>query len=177
MLQLLIYFFVAISLSMDAFGVAISLGTQEINNKIIYKLPLIIGLFHFIMPNIGSMIGYKLNDIIINTNIITSIIFIILAINIYINRNKEEKIKIVNIISLLIIAISVSIDSLSVGLAFSISKENILLSSIIFSITSLIFTYTGLKTGKILKDKLNNKSEYIGIVLMLIIAMKYIIFN
>ena len=57
MSELLIYFFIGISLSIDAFSIAISLSTTNIDNKDLIKLPLMVGLFHFCMPLLGIKLG------------------------------------------------------------------------------------------------------------------------
>ena len=61
MQQLLIYFFIAIGLSMDAFSLAIAYGTNNIEKKKILILSISVGLFHFFMPVLGSLIGQKIN--------------------------------------------------------------------------------------------------------------------
>ena len=80
MIKILIYFFLAISLSMDAFVINLSLGTYNPRKKIILLFSSIIGLFHFIMP----IFGYYLGSILLDNNIITkylpSIIFLIIAL-------------------------------------------------------------------------------------------------
>ena len=170
----LIYFFIGIGLSMDAFSLSLSLGTTNPSLKSIIKTSITIGIFHFFMPIIGYIIGLYFNTKINNPNIFTSIIFLILTYEIYRNRNEEETSILTNI-NILLISISVSIDSLSVGIALGLNNELIYLASIIFSIISSIFTYTGLILGKKLNSKYKNISTYIGIILLLIVALKYLI--
>ena len=170
----LIYFFTGIGLSMDAFSLSLSLGTTNPKKNIILKTALIVGLFHFIMPILGYFIGYSFKYRIPNINILTFILFIILSIEMYKTKD-EEKSSILNNITILLIAFSVSIDSFTVGIAFGLNNEYILISSIIFSITSTIFTYLGLVLGKKLKTKYKTLSTYLGIVLLLIVALKYLI--
>ena len=170
----LIYFFTGIGLSMDAFSLSLSLGTTNPKKNIILKAALIVGLFHFIMPILGYFIGYSFKYRIPNINILTFVLFIILSIEMYKSKD-EEKTNILNNITILLIAFSVSIDSFTVGIAFGLNNEYILISSIIFSITSTIFTYLGLVLGKKLKTKYKTFSTYLGIVLLLIVALKYLI--
>ena len=86
----LIYFFIGIGLSMDAFSLSLSLGTTNPNFKCIIKTSITIGIFHFFMPIIGYIIGLYFNTKINNINILTAIIFLLLSIEIYRNRNNEE---------------------------------------------------------------------------------------
>lgn len=169
----LIYFFTGIGLSMDAFSLSLSLGTTNPTKKKIIKTSLIVGLFHFIMPILGYIIGNYFKYKIPNINILTFILFIVLAIELYKSKD-EEKNNILNNLTILLIAFSVSIDSFTVGIAFGLNNEYIIISSIIFSFISSFFTYLGLSLGKKLKTKYKNLSTYLGIILLIIVALKYL---
>ena len=138
----LIYFFTGIGLSMDAFSLALSLGTTNPNNKTIIKTSLIVGIFHFLMPLLGYFIGYAFKYKIPNINILTFVLFLILSIEMYKSKD-EEKTNILNNITILLIAFSVSLDSFTVGIAFGLNNEYILISSIIFSLISALFKQSG----------------------------------
>lgn len=170
----LIYFFTGIGLSMDAFSLSLSLGITNPSNKTIIKTSIIVGVFHFIMPILGYLIGntfrYKINSI----NILTFLLFVVLSLEMYKNREKEEK-SILNNLTIILIALSVSIDSLTVGIALGLNNEFIYVASTLFSIISFIFTYLGLYLGKKLKQKYKKTSIYIGIILLLIVAFKYLL--
>lgn len=177
MLQLLIYFFIGLSLSMDTFSLSLSIGTTSPTTKQIIKTSIIVGIFHFIMPLFGSTIGNIFSKNIIQTNYITFTIFIILALQMFLNRNSEEKVDILTVFSMILFAISVSLDSFSVGIAFGITRESTIIAGIIFSIISSLFTYYGLKLGRFLTEKYQEKTVYLGIFLMLLIAFKYLLFT
>ena len=170
----LIYFFMGIGLSMDAFSLSLSIGTTNPSKRNIIKTSLIVGIFHFIMPIIGYILGLYLNTKIGKVNYLSSILFLILAIETYINRNEEERSILTNI-NILLIAISVSIDSLTVGLALGLNNELIYHASTIFSIVSSIFTYLGLTLGKRLINKYKKLSNYIGIIILILLSLKYLI--
>lgn len=178
MIQHLIYFFIGISLSMDAFAVAISLGGLINSNRKRLFMTSLISIFHLIMPLIGNSIGLIITKrILLNTRIINFLIFTLLGIGILLDKRKEETIKTINYLTLIIIAFTVSIDSLTVGIALGIAKENIISASIIFSATSYIFTYFGLTIGKRLKKKYNLIADYLGVFLLFLIAIKYLLFG
>ena len=81
---------IALSLSMDAFSLALAYGTNKIANKIKYTLSIIVGLFHFIMPIIGYFIGTIIMQIIkIKPNIIVSIILIFIGISMCITKKEK----------------------------------------------------------------------------------------
>lgn len=170
----LIYFFVGIGLSMDAFSLSLSLGTTYPSKRNIVKTSLVVGIFHFIMPLLGYFIGINFKYRISGINILTFLLFVVLSFELYKNRNEENN-SILNNLTILLIAFSVSIDSFTVGIVFGLNSEFIVISSIIFSLTSFIFTYLGLTLGKKLKDKYKKHSTYLGIILLLIVAFKYLI--
>ena len=87
----LIYFFIAIGLSMDAFSLSIAYGTNKINKIKIIILSTLVGIFHFIMPLIGSNIGQKIFFLINKSNYIVSIIFFLLSYEMYKSRNEKHE--------------------------------------------------------------------------------------
>jgi len=174
--MILIYFFIAVGLSMDAFSLALAYGTNNIKFKKIILLSLIVGIFHFIMPLLGSIIGTSIiNNLINKSNIIVAVVFILLAIEMFISRNEEKKVTINNLSSMIIFAITVSIDSLSVGIALSLTEKNPAIAYLIFSITSFTFTFLGLILGKKINDKFGKKAIYLGIIILLILSVKYLL--
>ena len=170
----LIYFFTGLGLSMDAFSLSLSLGTTNPRKKTIIKTSIIVGIFHFIMPILGYFLGYAFKYRIHNINILTFVLFLILSIEMYKSKDEENN-SILNNLTILLIAFSVSIDAFTVGIAFGLNNELVLISSTIFSIISLILTYLGLTLGKTLKTKYKKFSTYLGIILLLIVAIKYLL--
>ena len=167
------YFFMAIGLSMDAFSLAIIYGTNGIDKKKIILLSLIVGIFHFIMPNLGGILSSKL---LVNfksfSNIISGIVFLILGIEMIMSfKDEEAKNELGGILEIVLFAIAVSIDSFSVGIALALEGENLIISGIVFSQVSALFTFLGLLLGKFLSKKTGKISKIIGIVILFILAI------
>lgn len=176
-MQTLIYFLIAISLSMDAFSLALVYGVNRPSIIKCYITSTLVGIFHFIMPNIGSIIGKQIiNKYQIKTNYLIALIFLILVIQMILSKNKEQKEELTNIINSLLFSFAVSLDSFSVGIALGLSNSNLMVSSIIFSITSFVFTITGLLLGKKISEKFNDKANYIGITILIMLIIKYLFF-
>lgn len=167
---------IAISLSMDAFSLALIYGTEGINKKNKIILSLIVGIYHFFMPLIGLMIGnYVSTKIIINTNIFVGIILSLIAIEMLISSFKDKRETFLLTISgYLIFGLSVSIDSLTTGIGLPVITNNYILTSIIFSLTSFIFTYLGLNLGNILNQKYGKISTVFGGLILFILGITYI---
>ena len=67
--------------------------------------------------------------------------------------------------------LSVSIDSLTVGIGLKAITNNYLLSSTIFSICSFMFTYLGLILGNIIENRVGSYSKLLGGIILIIIAI------
>lgn len=166
-------FLIAISLSMDAFSLSLAYGINNINKRTKIIMTILVGLFHFIMPIIGNILGNIIIETIkIKPNIIVSIILIFIGLSMIIK--KEEKINpIKNIIETILFATAVSLDSFSVGIGLKIINPNILTSSLIFSITAGIITYLGLQLGSYFSKKIGFLSPIIGGISLIIIGIFY----
>lgn len=164
---------VGIGLSMDAFSLSILYGTLSLSKKKMVELSSIVGLFHFFMPILGYFLGNTLLRFVsINPNVLISAIFILIAIQMLLSLTKEEQVvALTGLLSLFMFGLTVSIDSFSVGIGLGAMKSNILSSSIIFSLTSSIFTFTGLVLGKKLNKMFGNISTLIGSIILLILGI------
>ena len=168
---------IGISLSMDTFSLSLAIGTFKVNNKKILIYSLIVGIFHFIMPIIGNILGNTISKFIyLNPNRLLFIIFLFLGVEMFVDLfNKNDKEYNLKIYNMFIYAISVSIDSLTLGIGLNNITNVPLLGSIIFSILSFIFTFIGLKIGNYTNKKLGNYSKIIGIIIILILAFIHLI--
>lgn len=167
---------IAISLSMDAFSLALIYGTQGIKRKDKYLLSIIVGIYHFVMPLIGFGIGlFITNRLMINTNILVGIILTLIAIEMVISsfREKDEKF-LLTIPGYLLFGLSVSIDSLTTGIGLPAIANNFIVPPITFAVISLSFTYLGLNLGNVLNEKYGKIATIIGGVILLIIGIIYI---
>lgn len=168
---------IAISLSMDAFSLALIYGIQGMNKIEKTYLSIIVGIYHFIMPLIGIVFGTILTKInIISIDIIAMIILIYIGIDLIIsNIKKEDKIEISKI-GFIIFGLSVSIDSLTIGIGLKAITNQFFLSSLTFSLTSTIFTFLGLSLGNIIGGNLGSYSKILGGIILIIIAILLFIY-
>ena len=163
---------IGISLSMDTFSLSLTLGTVS-ENKLIKILPLFVGIFHFFMPIIGNIIGITLINLLdLASNIILGTVLIVLGINLAIHYFKDETAEInLNIIGIIIFALSVSIDSFSVGLGINDITNNYYIASVIFALCSAAFTYLGIIIGKYSSKLIGKYAIILGIFLLLILGI------
>ncbi len=168
-----------LSLSMDAFIVSIYKGLGSINKiKKALKVALFFGIFQFIMPIIGYMLGNIFSQKII---IINPYLSVILLISIGLLMFKEDNnIKIDNSLKLLemfLLSIATSIDALVVGISFSFLKINLFESSIIIGIITFIMCFIGFILGNTFNHQLGKYTNKIGGTILIIIAIKTFLEN
>ncbi|MBR5662120.1 MAG: manganese efflux pump [Bacilli bacterium] len=158
-------FFIGISLSIDAFSLAVSIG---INSKIYKKHKLyafIVGLFHFFMPIFGFLLRTVINYIVILPNkMIFSIVLVLIMFEIITEKENTK-----SYINPVIFAFSVSLDSFTIGI--SLDKSKILIASLIFSITSFLFSYFGFIIANKIRKKFSKNLKFISIGILLIILV------
>ena len=165
-------FLIGLALSMDAFSIALGIGTINISKIKRIIIPLVVGVMHFIMPLIGHFLGEELLSIFnINPKLIVSLILFYLAITMFLDRKNERKQRITSILSIFLFAFSVSIDSFSVGIGLSGLTNKHFLSFIIFALCSGCITYMGLILGKYSFNVLKEKSIYLGVIILLILSI------
>lgn len=170
-----IIYLIAISLSMDAFSLSLAYGTLNLEKSKIWKLSIIVGSYHFIMPIIGLLTGHYIYKIIpINPNIIVFIVLLIIGIQMIIESFKEEEIHILKKYEMIMFGLAVSIDSFTVGIGIKQITNNTFSTAIVFSITSSIFTYLGLYLGKIVNNKIGKISTIIGAIILILIGISYL---
>ncbi len=165
---------VALALSMDAFSIAITLSTCTKNKVKKLTFAILVGILHFIFPLLGKTIGVKFfNSILINSDRILGIILLVLAIEMILDKKDNDKVIETSMFGIASLAISVSIDSFATGIGFY-NVKNSILSSTIFSTCSFTFSILGIVLGNILTKLIKDKSDYVGIVLLIIMSVKYL---
>lgn len=167
---------IGIGLSMDAFSLALCYGILDLPETKRKILSLTVGAFHFFMPLLGMFLGNVLEHyIIIDMRYIVFIIFMILGIEMISSViKKDTNIILLNSIGMLLFSFTVSVDSFSAGVGIKFISNNYLLCSIIFSLTSMTFTYCGLIIGSIIGSKYKEASKLIGGIILVLFALNYL---
>lgn len=162
---------IGISLSMDAFSLSLVYGISGISKKDKIIISIIVGIYHFFMPLIGQKFGNIINSIpFLSINIISFIILIYLGIELIISKDDSNLSITSNYYGYLFFGLSVSIDSLIVGVSLNSISSNYILSACVFMIVSCAFTFTGLNLGNIVGHKLGRYSKLIGGIILIILS-------
>ncbi len=165
-------FLIGLALSMDAFSIALGIGTIRISSFKRLLIPLVVGIMHFIMPMLGNLLGDELFNIInIHPKLIVSIILFYLSFMMFAERKNDKQTIINSFFSVILLGFSVSIDSFSVGIGLSGITNNHFLSFLTFALCSGCITYIGLITGKYASKILKDKAIYLGILILFILGI------
>lgn len=175
-MEIFVLIIIGISLSMDAFSLSLLYGTV-IKKKNIKFLSIIVGIYHFIMPLLGMFVGKKIISLLpISTNMVVFIVLFLIGVEMIVESFKEEKeLKTLNLLEMLLFGFAVSIDSFSLGLGLRAIYDNPYIAALIFSLSSMIFTFFGLKLGKFINKKIGSISTLIGGITLIIVGIMYIV--
>jgi manganese efflux pump family protein len=158
-------FFMAIAIGMDAFSVSLGLGMRMIRLKRIAFIGLVIGAFHILLPFLGIVLGKLISGQIGEwTTLAGGLLLFGIGAHMLFSAFNHEPGKVIqtNGLGLIIFALSVSIDSFSVGLSLGLSNVKTVLTLILFGATSMVLTWAGMIIGRKVHGLLGAYSEILG---------------
>lgn len=174
---------VAISLSMDAFAVAVckGLSMKKVDRRYTVVIALFFGAFQAFMPLIGYFLGSRFEHYI--TSVDHWIAFILLALigggMIKESREKteEETFGGIKIKELFLLAIATSIDALAVGIAFACTSlpMTIVPSVLLIGITTFLLTALGVWVGNRFGERYRSRAELTGGIILIAIGLKILL--
>lgn len=176
-------FLIAISISMDAFAVAIcmGLGMSKLNIKNGLIISLFFGVFQGVMPVIGWLLGIKFIKYIASFD--HWVAFILLAFiglkMIYEAFHPEEEIETndkLDYKELTLMSIATSIDALAVGITFAIVPNvNMYLSFVVITLVAIVFSFGGVVIGNKFGNRFQQKAEILGGIILCILGLRIVI--
>jgi putative Mn2+ efflux pump MntP len=174
---------IAIGLSLDAFAVALGVGSigRIKGHRGAVRLAFHFGLFQFMMPVIGWYSGIVIEPFV--SKIDHWIAFILLS---YVgakmiwesykaeahSRKDPSKGK-----ELVLLSVATSIDALVVGFSLAILRISIWYPGIIIGIVTAVFSILGIYLGKVIGDKMGRKMEFIGGLVIIGIGVRILLLH
>lgn len=169
-----------LALSMDAFAVTISNSFvyPKLSRARSLSMPLAFGLFQFLMPVAGFMLGQLVSEFI--TQYAGIITFAILGFiggkmiwdAFHEGEDEEASGQTLALPVLLFQAVATSIDALAVGVSFAALEVNVFASSGIIGITTTLTCLVALVIGKRFGNALGEKATIVGGVVLILIGLK-----
>ena len=173
--------FIGIGLAMDAFAVSVckGLSMKKINWKNAIIIAIYFGIFQALMPVVGYFLGTAFSSIVESVD--HWIAFILLAaiggnmIKESTDDEVEKRNDNVDFRTMIVLAIATSIDALAVGVTFAFFKVNLILAIVLIGIITFALSILGVIIGNKFGDKLQNKAELTGGIILILIGLKILL--
>lgn len=170
---------VAFALGCDAFAVGMAVGTRNPCRRACFRLWFHFGLFQFLMPIIGWLLGHSVYGYIkdIDHWIAFGLMFIIATKMMRESLAEDEEESEGNQdptrgLSLVALSIATSIDALGVGFGMGIARMELFKPAVIIGITAALMTYCGISLGRRLNSRFGKRVETAGAIILYVIAFK-----
>ncbi|MGY6528351.1 MAG: manganese efflux pump MntP [Cyanobacterium sp.] len=171
-------------LAMDAFAVSVCSGLTI--KKVQFKDALLIatffGSFQVFMPIIGWFLGLTFRDFIPGfDNWIAFVLLAIIGIKMIMEGMEEGEEKLDknprNLYNLFALAIATSVDSLAVGLSFSLIDSGIVHLLIAVGIITFVLSFAGVILGGRFGHLFEKQAEIIGGIILVLLGLRILFFN
>ncbi len=175
----------AVSLSMDAFAVALckGLALKKINLKSCAIVGLWFGAFQGLMPMLGYFLGSTFADKI--TSVDHWIAFVLLAliggnmIKEALEKDDEKVNDSLGFKTMLVMAIATSIDALAVGVSFAFTDFEpdwfVYIAFLLIGVITFTLSSIGVKIGNIFGTKYKSKAEFAGGLILILLGLKILL--
>lgn len=165
----------AFALGMDSFSVGLGMGMFKLRFRQIVLIASTVGFFHILMPLMGIIAGRFISDQFgVYASYAGGLLLILLGLGMFISGligNSDSFMAPVGM-GLLIFAISVSLDSFSVGLTLGIYGARTVLTITLFGLMATMLTLFGLLIGRKVRGLLGVYSQVIGGSVLLAFGFK-----
>lgn len=180
---------IAVALGVDAMSLAISIGLAGIRRRQFFLVTAIVTVFHILMPLFGVSLGRYLGR---HTGPLAGVIGALVLIAIGLSSiwssirelqgaQQEDKARdkwlltLTSPVSLILIAVSVSLDALTVGFGLGTLKADLVLTVITIGLVAGIMTAAGLFFGRRLNHKFGEKAEIVAGLILVAVGIKFLI--
>ena len=165
----------AFALGMDAFSISLGMGMYKLRLRQIFNIGITIGVFHIVMPLLGMITGRFLSEQFgtIAAYIGGGLMFLLGLQMIWSSLGKEEGSLMTPVgMGLFLFALSVSLDSFSVGLTLGVYGAKTLVVLTCFGVGATILSWLGLMIGRRVQSWLGKYSEVLGGSILLLFGIR-----
>ena len=170
---------IAISLAMDAFAVAIGVGTsgRAPGWRPAVRLAFHFGLFQFLMPVLGWYVGVRIEKALEEYD--HWVAFALLAsvgahmlYEAFLEDNEASPKDPTRGMSLVALSVATSIDALAVGLSLGMLKVQIWYPSVVIGIVTAGLSWLGVQLGGRLRGRTGKRMECVGGIVLILIGLR-----
>jgi putative Mn2+ efflux pump MntP len=167
----------AFVLGIDAFSVALAVGTGGSTFRQTFRLSFHFGLFQFLMPIVGWLLGRNIVSLVQRYDhwVAFGLLFVIGVRMIYeAFRHRPEKATVdrTRRWSLVALSTATSIDALGAGVGMGILNTSLIYPCTIIGLTAAAMTLTGIKLGSVISAIIGSRMEAIGGVVLILLSLK-----
>lgn len=168
----------AFAVGMDAFSVALGMGTYQLRIRQIFYIGLTVGLFHVILPLCGILTGHFLSDTFGKiSGYVGGFLLICIGLQMLIMcfRKGESAIPIPIGWGLIVFSLIISLDSFSAGISLGMFGVRAAAAVICFGVVASFLTWSGLVIGRKVKHFLGIYSELLGGCILIGFGLKLLL--
>ena len=170
----------AFALGMDAFSIGLGMGMFRMRMRQIFFIGLTVGFFHIWMPLLGIICGRFLSEQFGTFAAYAGgILLVLLGIQMFISGIRGEDGTTLAPVGkgLWLFALSVSLDSFSVGLTLGIYGAKTMVTILSFGLAAMVLSWSGLLIGKKIQGLLGVYSEIFGGSILLLFGLKLLLLH
>ena len=180
-MELIELFLVALSLSMDAFAVALckglSVGRPTPGQCL--TCGAWFGGFQALMPLIGFLLGVRFQGVISSVDHWVAFVLLgLIGANMVreaLGGDEEHVDSSFGPRAMLPLAVATSIDALAVGVTFAFLRVEIAPAVALIGVTTLVLSAIGVKVGSVFGDRFQSKAELAGGVILILMGTKILL--
>ncbi len=167
-------FIMAMALGMDAFSIALGMGMLGLRLIHMFRIGLVVGLFHVLMPMGGIVVGKFLSlhfDFI--ATLLGGIVLFLIGLHMVVSSfgGKTKSIRPFGW-GLVLFALSVSLDSFSVGLSLGMLGAKTIITVMMLGAISMVLSWIGLLIGARFQRFIGSYGELLGGFILIGFGMK-----
>ncbi|PLT48365.1 manganese efflux pump [Paenibacillus sp. FSL W8-1187] len=180
--QLLTLLIMALALGMDAFSLGVGIGMRGIRLLDILKLSAVIGLFHVLMPLVGIAAGQYMSLLLGHVaTLVAGLLLLLLGGHmLFVSLRGGEELgpsfadhRTTG--GLLLFALSVSVDSFSVGISLGMFAADALLTILLFGLAGGLMSVLGLLAGRRIGRSLGSYGEAAGGAILMTFGILFLL--
>lgn len=169
---------IGVALGMDAFSLGVGLGTKGLGRRDARRLILLVSMMHVALPLLGILLGdllyWRFGGIIQK---VAAVILMFLGAKMAVEAWRREGTTPAAVVAgwwqLIVLALGVSVDSLSVGFSLGTFQIHPLIPSLIFGALSGSLTLAGLYVGKKVSMWFGRVGQLAGGAVLALLGLKF----
>ncbi|MEI5909075.1 manganese efflux pump MntP family protein [Bacillus spongiae] len=173
--ELITLIIMAFALGMDAFSIGVGMGMFQLRLRQIVYIGITVGMFHVVMPLGGILAGQFLSSTFGTlASFVGGALLMLLGLQMFWASFQEADESVITPVGggVFIFALSVSLDSFSVGLTLGIYGARVVLAIMCFGIIATMLTWSGLLIGQKVGGWLGRYSEALGGMILFFFGVK-----